>query len=126
MPRRVGIDLVPFSRVRAMLDRGEDDPTARMLTAREIGLCYRGDVPDIPGIAGRLAAKEAVFKLFHSVHGPLPWQGIEVLKGPGGWPEVRLSGRAARLARDARIEHIEISIAHDEPCAIAVACVAHP
>ncbi|GAA2257377.1 holo-ACP synthase [Streptomyces amakusaensis] len=123
---RVGVDLVPFARVREMLARDDGLLMARMLTEAERALCSPGRSPDIAGIAGRLAAKEAVFKLFHSSRETLPWQGIEVLKGPGGWPEVRLSGRAAELAEAALIGRIEISIAHDEPCAIAVACAARP
>ncbi|GAA0482566.1 4'-phosphopantetheinyl transferase superfamily protein [Streptomyces sp. NPDC046215] len=124
LPGQVGIDLVPFSRVRAMLAGSEELLTTRMLTPREHELCYPGRTPDVPGIAGRLAAKEAVFKLFRADRGTLPWQGIEILRGSGGWPEVHLAGRAAHLARDARIEHIDVSIAHDEPCAIAIAYVA--
>ncbi|MEU3448092.1 holo-ACP synthase [Streptomyces thermolilacinus] len=118
---RLGIDLVPFSRVDRMLADNPEALTRRMLTPREIPLCFPGGVPDVPGIAGRLAAKEAVFKLFHTSSGPLPWRDIDIGKERGGRPVVRLGGRAGELARQAGIGHIEISIAHDEPCAIAVA-----
>ncbi|WP_240468061.1 holo-ACP synthase [Streptomyces dangxiongensis] len=119
---RVGIDMVPFDRVRELV---RDEPLlARMLSEEEIRLC-RGDTgPDVPGIAGRLAAKEAVFKLFHTAGQTLPWRGIEILTADGGRPVVRLAGRAAELARRAGIEHIAVSITHDEPCAVAVAFTA--
>ncbi|WP_030611162.1 holo-ACP synthase [Streptomyces achromogenes] len=120
-PGRVGIDLVPFARVSRLLTPEAEPVLPRMLSQEELGLCVTRTGPDIPGIAGRLAAKEAVFKLFHAAGQPMPWLGIEILKENGGRPVVRLSGRAARLARDARVGHIEVSIAHDDPFAVAVA-----
>ena len=119
---RVGIDMVPFGRVRDLV---RDEPLlARVLSSEEIRLCHDSDGPDIPGIAGRLAAKEAVFKLFHAPDQTLPWRGIEIITADGGWPVVRLAGRAAELARRAGIEDIAVSITHDEPCAVAVAFTA--
>jgi holo-[acyl-carrier protein] synthase len=119
---RVGIDMVPLGRVRDLV---RDEPMlARMLSPEEIRLCQGADGPDIQGIAGRLAAKEAVFKLFHASGQTLPWRGIEILSADGGWPVVRLAGRAAELARDAGIDHIAVSITHDDPCAVAVAFTA--
>lgn len=116
---RVGIDLVPFSRVRELV---RDEPMlARVLSAAEMRLSQGESGPDIPGIAGRLAAKEAVFKLFHAPGQTLPWRGIEILTAEGGWPVVRLGGRAAELARSAGIDDIAVSITHDDPCAVAVA-----
>ncbi|AEW96637.1 MULTISPECIES: holo-ACP synthase [Streptomycetaceae] len=124
MNGRVGVDLVPFGRVRRLVEPGGPGTAAvlaRMLSAAELRLTRTASGPDIPGIAGRLAAKEAVFKLFHAPGQTLPWLGIEILKDDGGWPVVHLGGRAARLARAAGIGHIEVSIAHDDPFAIAVA-----
>lgn len=118
---RVGIDLVPFDRVRRLVAPGTDSVLPRMLSEEEIRISRTPTGADIPGIAGRLAAKEAVFKLFRVAGEPLPWLGITIVKEPGGWPAVHLSGRAERLALDAGIEHIDVSISHDGPYAIAVA-----
>lgn len=124
---RVGIDLVPFGRVREMTQRENGGALNRMLSEEEMRFSRTPGGPDIAGIAGRLAAKEAVFKLFRAPGQTLPWLGIEVLKDDGGWPVVRLSGRAAELAHDAGLDHIEVSITHDEPCAVAVAfCAGAP
>ncbi|MFC8173110.1 4'-phosphopantetheinyl transferase superfamily protein [Streptomyces sp. NPDC057325] len=144
----IGVDLVPLSRVRDLLGPGTGtatgtDPGARsgpdpgphpvpdpdpgpllgrFLSAEELAASRTPDgAPDPSGIAGRLAAKEAVFKLLGSVGRPVPWQGIEVLRGPGGRPGVRLSGRAAELARTAGVGPIDVSISHDAGFAIAVA-----
>ncbi|MFE8940026.1 holo-ACP synthase [Streptomyces sp. NPDC000963] len=153
----IGVDLVPLSRVHALLatGTGPDSGTGtgpgpgtatgthpgtgpgtaptpgplltRLLSAEELAASRTPDgAPDPSGIAGRLAAKEAVFKLLGSVGRPVPWQGIEVLRGPGGRPGVRLSGRAAELARTAGIGPIDVSISHDAGFAIAVAAATTP
>ncbi|MFC8586404.1 holo-ACP synthase [Streptomyces sp. NPDC057217] len=99
----------------------------RFLSVEELAVSRMPDgAPDPSGIAGRLAAKEAVFKLLGSVGKPVPWQGIEVLRGPGGRPGVRLSGRAAELARTAGVGPIDVSISHDAGFAIAVAAATTP
>lgn len=118
---RVGIDLVPYGRVRGLLTAGGRPALSRMLSGAELALSRTDAGLDVPGIAGRLAAKEAVFKLFRAAGQTLPWQDIEILKADGGWPVVELGGRAARLARTALVEYIDVSISHDDPCAIAIA-----
>ncbi|WP_035794599.1 holo-ACP synthase [Kitasatospora mediocidica] len=120
---RVGVDLVPFARVRRLTVDGDAGATVlrRMLSEAEIALCHPGAGWDVAGIAGRLAAKEAVFKTLRARGQTLPWLGIEILKDDAGAPVVRFSGRAAELVQDAGIEQIDVSITHDEPFAVAVA-----
>jgi len=112
---RVGVDLVPLSRIPQLLTPGSGPALDRMLTPEERRLS------DEAGAAGRLAAKEAVFKLFGATAGPLPWLATEILPGPGGRPRVRLTGRAAHLAEEAGLGPIDVSISHDGGWAIAVA-----
>ncbi|MCD9903577.1 4'-phosphopantetheinyl transferase superfamily protein [Streptomyces sp. MT29] len=81
----IGVDLVPLARVGELLDPGAGPVLGRFLSADELAASRTPDgEPDRAGIAGRLAAKEAVFKLLGAVGRPVPWQGIEVLRGPGG------------------------------------------
>ncbi|MFD3661974.1 holo-ACP synthase [Streptomyces sp. NPDC058659] len=125
----IGVDLVPLSRVGELLDPDAGPPVlgigpllGKYLSAEELTVSRTPDgAPDQARIAGRLAAKEAVFKLLGAVGRPVPWQGIEVLRGPGGRPGIRLSGRAAELARAAGLGPIDVSISHDAGFAIAVA-----
>ncbi|MFI6419675.1 holo-ACP synthase [Streptomyces sp. NPDC050842] len=125
----IGVDLVPLSRVGELLDPDAGPPApgigpllGKYLSADELAGSRTPDgAPDQARIAGRLAAKEAVFKLLGAVGRPVPWQGIEVLRGPGGRPGIRLSGRAAELARAAGLGPIDVSISHDAGFAIAVA-----
>ncbi|MEU8566794.1 holo-ACP synthase [Streptomyces pathocidini] len=119
---RIGVDLVPLSRIPALLDPESGPALHRMLSAEELRLARTPDgAPDPASIAGRLAAKEAVFKLFAATGQTLPWLGTEILRGPGGRPEVRLGGRAARLAERAGLGPIDVSITHDGGYCIAVA-----
>ncbi|GEB58850.1 holo-ACP synthase [Streptomyces gardneri] len=118
----IGVDLVPLSRVDELLDPGIGPLLRKYLSPEELTVSRTPDgAPDQSRIAGRLAAKEAVFKLLGAVGRPVPWQGIEVLRGPGGRPGIRLSGRAAELARAAGLGPIDVSISHDAGFAIAVA-----
>ena len=119
---RVGVDLVPFTRVEKLLQPDAERRLRRFLSADELAASRTGaGTPDLTGIAGRLAAKEAVFKLLGAVGRPVPWQGIEVLRAPGGRPWIRLSGRAAEWARTAGLGPIDVSISHDGGFAVAVA-----
>ncbi|MET8499266.1 holo-ACP synthase [Streptomyces microflavus] len=118
----IGVDLVPLARVGELLDPDIGPVLRRFLSTEELAASRTPDgAPDRAGIAGRLAAKEAVFKLLGAVGRPVPWQGIEVLRGPGGRPGVRLSGTAAELAQHAGLGPIDVSISHDAGFAIAVA-----
>lgn len=116
---QVGVDFVPVARVRALIET--DGPLHRMLTPAETELSRLAAAWDVHGVAGRLAAKEAVFKLLRVPGRPLPWLSIEILKSPGKWPFVRLAEPASGWAADAGIEDIDISISHEEQFAFAVA-----
>jgi holo-[acyl-carrier protein] synthase len=75
-------------------------------------------------VAGRIAAKEAVFKLFREGTAILPWLHIAIVRGPSGAPGVRLTGRALALAEAARLRLVRLSTSHDGGYAIAFATAA--
>src|SRR4051812_15734363 len=70
-------------------------------------------------LAARFAAKEAVLKLIGTVDGVDP-RSVEIDQ-QGGRPVVRLSGRAAALADQARLGPIDLSLSHSGDHALAVA-----
>jgi holo-[acyl-carrier protein] synthase len=109
----VGIDLIEIERIERALDR-RPALAERLFTAAEIA--YAADRAR-PGrhLAVRFAAKEAVIK---ALGASLPPGEIEVEAGEP--PQVRLHGRAARLADDAEIS---ISLTHSRETAAAVALV---
>lgn len=118
----IGIDLVSIPRVRDMIDTSFDATVGRMLRSNELAACHRAGRLDAVSVAGKLAIKEAVFKVFRSRGDPLPWTDIQVQAEEGAAPSVSLDGRARALANAARIgDDISISLTHERDYAIAVA-----
>ncbi|MEU7046451.1 holo-ACP synthase [Streptomyces varsoviensis] len=118
---RTGADLLPVSRVEGMVRGSGERFLATLLTPAELRDCATDHGTFLPAVAGRLAAKEAVFKTFHTPLSSLPWLSIEVRKAPGGWPEAVLHGAARRLADAAGLTDLSLSISHDGGFAFAVA-----
>ncbi|MFD0772486.1 holo-ACP synthase [Streptomonospora algeriensis] len=119
---RVGVDIVPLARVRELLADKGGSLLERMMRMDEINECRRADWLDVSALAGRIAAKEAVFKLFLRGDSVLPWTGIKISTAAHSWPEVELEGVAQTYARDSGITGpISVSITHDGDYAIAVA-----
>lgn len=120
-----GIDLVEVARVQRVLSDHPERFLERCFTAREVadadasGPARRGEV-----LAGRFAAKEAVFKaLGTGLSGGMSWTDVEVVRRESGQPEVRLSGRAARRAEELGISSWVVSISHTggAPAGLALA-----
>ncbi|WP_328324310.1 MULTISPECIES: holo-ACP synthase [unclassified Streptomyces] len=119
---RIGTDLVSIARVRSMVDRCGQDLLHRLLTPREFHDSGggRGDV-SYHAVAGRIAAKEAVFKLFHEGSTILPWLDIEIRRSPSGALEPALRGKAAELAASIGLGRVALSTSHDGDYAVAFA-----
>lgn len=123
---RVGVDIVLVSRVEELVKPDHRPVLSRMLLPEEIDACTRQGSLDPSAVAGLLAVKEAVFKLFHVRDRPVPWRSIQVESGAGRWPVVHLHGTAARLAEAAEMKsEISVSLAHDGAYAVAVAAAVH-
>lgn len=114
----VGIDIVEVHRIRDATERWGDRFLARVFTAGEIRYCL-GEGRKYGSLAGRFAVKEAVFKALGTGWGSgVTWKDIEVVKSPGGRPEVTLSGAALRIAGGARLL---VSMSHTRDHAVAIA-----
>ncbi|GAA1919536.1 holo-ACP synthase [Microbacterium aoyamense] len=121
---RVGCDLQSVSEVAESIATGGDRYLDRILTTEETVLFERreSDSARADFVAGRFAAKEAVFKLLGaSASAAVPWTDIEVLALDSGAPHVRLLAGAAALADSAGLEAIDVSISHSGGIAFAVA-----
>ena len=92
----------------------------RVYTAREQRACHAAGVPSASSLAARFAAKEAVLKLIGTTDG-VDLRSIEIDQADGGRPLVRLSGRAAELARAAALGEIDVSLSHSGDVALATA-----
>ncbi len=122
-----GIDLVDCKRIRTMLERHDDRFLERVFTPAE--QAYAGRHPNrAERLAGRFAAKEAVFKLIGTGWSQgTAWTDIEVVNDPSGKPRVNLTGETQRIANNMGIAEISISVTHAADLAIAsVVALAEP
>ena len=116
-----GIDLVDCARLAEMIQRHGDRFLKRIYTKTELKYCL-GKKREIEHLAGRFAAKEAVFKVFGTgLRKGMSWKDIEVFNEPSGQPRIRLTGRCRELADEQGLVDILISISHIETHAIASA-----
>lgn len=124
-----GVDIVEVQRVRRAVERWGERFLQRVFTAGEVADCG-GDAPRFASLAARWAAKEAFAKaLGLGLRGlaagadrpgqPLRLGEIEVVRGPGGRPELRLHGAAADAAAAHGIGAVALSLSHTAEVAIA-------
>jgi holo-[acyl-carrier protein] synthase len=113
----IGTDIVDVARIEEKLDA----LLARVLLPAEREYCLKQAYPP-QHVAGRFAAKEAVFK---ALRAPTPngitWHDIRIENEPGGTPVAQLSGAAAALADERGLRHVYLSIAHVREFATATA-----
>ena len=116
----LGIDLCRIERVERFLERYGERFTRRCFTPREIEHNARYAYPS-EHFAGLLAVKEAASKALgtgwrRGVH----WKCFEVAHEPSGKPTLRIHGRAAEIASQMGVRHVNVSITHDAGVAAAV------
>jgi len=117
----IGLDIVETARVRQLLDDHDQRFEELVFTPAERGECA-GRADKVQALAARFAAKEACLKALGT-----GWsQGVSLLqvevgkvKGGGGAPELRLSGRAAERARERGVRHVHVSLTHTGAAAAA-------
>lgn len=113
---RCGIDLIEIDRVEDGIDRFGERFLNRFFTPQE-----RDDCEDQPHrLAARMAAKEAVAKVFGTGIGDVSWREIEIRCGERGRPELQLYGAAQTLAEQMGLNQWDVSLTHTEQYASAV------
>jgi len=117
----LGIDIVDIPRFRKTLEKRGKKFIDRIFLPSEKKYCRAKANPWIH-FAGRFAAKEAVAKAFGTGIGKeIGWLDMEILSLDSKAPVVRLSRRAAMLARQHRAKNILVSISHTHAHSSAVA-----
>lgn len=111
-----GIDLIEVERIKQAIESHGARFLKRIYTAKELALF--GD--NIPSLAARFAAKEAVAKALSTGIGDVEWTDIEILHGPNKEPVLHLHGAARRVAKQKKIKEWSISISHTHENAIAM------
>jgi len=114
----LGTDLIQVKRIKKALNRWGDRFLNRVFTPNEIGYCQRKKAPEI-SLAARFAAKEAAMKaLGTGLSDKVSWKDFEVIRGPRGKPEMRLSDSIRKRLQN---KIILISLTHTQEYALAVA-----
>ena len=118
-----GIDLVDFGRIDQMLARHKQRFLNRVFTAKEQAQAFElVDKNQSQRLAGRFASKEAILKLLGTGwRGKIAWTDMEITNNALGQPQVTLSGEVERIAKDAGVGNITLSITHTANFAIASA-----
>ncbi|MGB2984954.1 MAG: holo-ACP synthase [Phycisphaerae bacterium] len=116
-----GIDLVECGRIAKVLENHGRRFPDRVLTAAEQERARQFRDP-VQFIAGRWAAKEAIFKMIGTGwRGQIAWTDVEILPDELGQPHVALTGETARIAAEMGINRVLLSITHTEHHAAASA-----
>ena len=117
----LGLDLTQIERFAEAESRRGARFLERLFTADERAYCERRAARRHTHYAGRFAVKEAVMKALGTgwTHG-VRWADIEVVRAPGGPPELVLHGASAALAREKGIDRWHVTITHDAGIAAAV------
>jgi len=106
----IGVDVVDVARLAASLER---TPALRERLFTE------AEQPLPPAsLAARFAAKEAVAKALGSPPG-LGHLEAEVVVAESGRPHLRITGNAAKAARDLGVKRWHLSLSHDAGIAMA-------
>lgn len=115
----VGTDIIEIERIRKAVQR---HPAFwdRILTPREKVYCQKKGNP-VQTLAGRFAAKEAVWKCLGLGLRNFSWRDLEILPDQWGCPQVSFKLPLEKILREKNIAAISLSISHSRCCAIAVA-----
>lgn len=114
-----GIDIAEVPRIRQSIERFGDRFLQRIYTAGEIRYCD-SKANRIERFAARFAAKEAAMKALGTgwSHG-VRWRDCEVVRLPGGRPNIQFHGRAGEIAARLGVRNSSLSITHTAEQALA-------
>ncbi|SMP72363.1 holo-[acyl-carrier-protein] synthase [Neorhodopirellula lusitana] len=114
----VGTEIVQCVRISQMIQQHGEQFLERVYTPGEIDHCAQ--LPDATGhFARRWAAKQAVFKALHCSRRGVSWTDIEIQSRPGEGHAISLSGAAERIAEEAGVDTIHLSLGGCRTQAIA-------
>lgn len=109
-----GVDITEVRRLRQAVEKWGEEFLSRVFTAQELKNA-KSRVSLYQHLAGRFAAKEAVFKALGDVK--LTWKDVEVLNDREGKPHCRLlNGKGKNV-------DVYISISHVKTYAVANAVI---
>ena len=113
----IGVDAVDIGRFRISLERTPSMRT-RLFTSQELA-DIAGRADQVPALAARFAAREAVMKAMGLGLGAFGFHEAWVRRAPSGEPSLVITGRAAELAAERGITEWLLSITHTDLVAVA-------
>jgi holo-[acyl-carrier protein] synthase len=117
---RIGVDAISISRIKRAVEKGGERFLQRVFSERELKYCFGSGFP-YERLAGRFAAKEAVFKaLGHAARGRLGWKGVEI-EDDGSGVKVAINESLYKLLQENGAKSILLSLSHDRTSDIAIA-----
>lgn len=116
----VGVDILKLKHLESLMDNYNDPFWKITFTSDEYCQGINAVNP-LAFFASRFAAKEAVFKSLKVDGNAVRLNEIEVTNMQEGYPVVKLLDRAQIIAEKKKIKSIELSISHEDDCAIAYA-----
>ncbi len=114
---RTGTDIVSVERIIDIL-KNKKKFKQKILTEREIKYCNSFKDKDVH-VAGRFAAKEAVYKALNSEKQKFFWKDIEIINDSSGRPHISDESKLMDLIIAKNLVY-SLSIAHEEKYAVAV------
>ena len=115
----IGIDAVDVERFRTTLTRR---PGMRQRLFTPVELAYVAPkADDVPSLAGRFAAREAVMKVMGVGLGAFGFHDVWVERLDSGQPTLKVTGAAQVLADERDISSWHLTITHTD--IVAIACV---
>jgi len=115
----LGLDATDIPRIAATIERYGERFTHRIFTEGEVAYCMRRRDPAIH-FAGRFASKEAAMKALGTGHSQgVLWRDVEVVRRPGGPPQLQLHGGAARRFEKIGGRSSQLTITHSDALAFA-------
>src|SRR5438309_4888233 len=114
-----GIDIAEVPRIRQSIDRFGQRFLERIYTPGEMRYCD-SKANRVERYAARFAAKEAAMKALGTGrnHG-VRWRDCEVVRLPGGRPNIAFHGKAAEFAARLGMRNAALSLSHTAEQAIA-------
>ncbi|MCM8780223.1 MAG: holo-ACP synthase [Candidatus Omnitrophica bacterium] len=109
-----GVDIIEVRRIREAVNKWGDDFLGRIFTDKELETA-RSRVAKYEHLAGRFAAKEAVFKAL--LDKEISWKDIEIYNDKDGRPLCRILNKSKNKV------NIQISISHVKNYAVASAII---
>lgn len=115
-----GIDIVEIERVRDLYQRFGEKFLNKLLTSEEVKELKGKGKGFYQSLAGRIAAKEAIYKALNAIDPniKISWKQVKVFNRVNGAPSVKLDG-----AFSGRNFTIRLSLSHSRIFAVATAVV---